>query len=224
MVNSILLRRWYIIMAGLTTVAALQAIIFPRWPTAKPLNQSQLDSQIKSIVQGAERLPSRPPTRTYDFATSAQLIWKFPGGESLTLMRGASRELANFQAAFLARADPSLQIKNRILLSSPLPVASGTQHGLPILQTCVLNESDGQRGIGVTGSQLNKARSELSSGHMQRFYEFLGLSSSSVNSCILVTLKGTSKQSYVDTLPLKKVLKAIVHAIAPSDHPSRQSG
>lgn len=224
MVNQILLHRWYIILATLTTIAASQAIFFPRWPTAKPLSQAELNLQIQSVVPKAQQLPGKPPTRSYDLASSAQLIWKFPDGEVLTLMRGTSRELANFQTAFLSRADPALQIKDRVLVSSPLPLASGRLHGRSILQTCILNGSDGTRGLGVTESQLNNPSSRLSSGTMQRVNEFLGLSLTPANSCVLVTLKAAPSQPEPNKLLLKTVIEAITPSFAHGEQSSRRSG
>lgn len=218
------LRRWYIILASLTTLAATQAIFFPRWPTAIPLNQAVLDQQIKSVIQTAKLLPSKPPTRSYDLASSAQLIWQLSDGEVLSLMQVTSRELANFQTAFLTRADPSLKMKNRVIVSSPFPLASGRQQGRSILQTCILKGSEGQHSVAVTGSQLGNARSQLSSGTMRRLKEFLGLSRTPANSCMLVTLTSAASQSKSDTLLFANVVQTILRSSASGEHSSHRSG
>jgi hypothetical protein len=223
-ISPVLLRRWYFVLAGMGTLAALQAIILPKWPSATPLPQAELDSRIKAGGLNAQKLPSRPPTRTYDLASSTQLVWKLPDGEELTLMQGSSREQMNFQVAFLSRAEPSLQIKNRVIITNPLPLASGQHSNRPILQTCMLRGSDGRRGLGVTGEQLIEARSQLPSSKLQRLYEVLGLKPSAMSTCVLVTLKGSQHQSTISAKLMQNIIQAIAPAVVSLDHAPHQSG
>lgn len=190
--STIILRRWYLFLASLATITTFQAIFFPRWPKAPPLNSTLLNASILSTNIKAKQLPSLPSTRTYDLASSPVLIWKLTDGQELSVVRTSSRDLTNFQLAFLARANSSLAIKNRSIQSTPIPLASGRRQDRPILQTCILPGSDGRRGLGATAEQLRKSQAQIPSTNIDKLLRFLGLPPSTGNSCVIVTLKGTS--------------------------------
>ena len=139
-------------------------------------------------------MPSQPPTRTYDLASSPQLAWRLADGSELSLMRASSRELKDFNVTYLAKTDPRLQLKKTTVETTPLPLAKGHLQDRYALQTCIIPGSNGQPGLGFTGEQIMEARSRQTLLTNQRMLEFLGFPPSMGNSCVVVTLKGAPNQ------------------------------
>ncbi len=210
-VNQILLRRWYIGLAGLSTTLAFLAIAFPRWPRALDLDANTIDSRLNSAGFQAKRLPSRPPTRTYELASSQQLIWQLPNSQELSLMRATSRETTNFQLAYLTRAQPKLQLSQRQLNSNPLPYSSGHQKNKHMLQTCIVIGRKGKSKLGVTQDQLNSAQTQFSSSLSERALTFLVLAPPIRNSCIVATLSSPR----TSPKPQISLFKNIINTITP---------
>jgi hypothetical protein len=220
--SKVILRRWYVALASLATITTFQAIFFPRWPKAQPLSSALLNASIQATDIQAKQLPSLPSTRTYDLASSPLLIWKLTDGQELSVVRTSSRDLTNFQVAFLARANSSLGIKNRRIQSTPIPLASGRRQGRSILQTCMLPGSDGRRGLGATAGQLRKSQAQIPSTTRDKLLKFFGLPPSSGNSCVLVTLKSTTSQTDSNLSRFQALLKSIA-PVASSVETSPQS-
>lgn len=208
-VNPLLLRRWYIGLAGLSTTLAFVAIAFPQWPRALELNAETLNSRLNSAGFQAQRLASRPPTRTYDLASSEQLIWKLPNGRELSLMRATSREYPNFQLAFLTRSQPKLQLNNRKLISTPFPLARGNQDNKNMLQTCIITGNNGQSKLAVSHDQLAEAQSRFTSSLSDRILTFFVMAPASRNSCIIATLSSPRTSAEPEISLFKDILDAI---------------
>ncbi|MFO0017420.1 MAG: hypothetical protein ACK52U_12805 [Synechococcaceae cyanobacterium] len=214
-IDQVILRRWYIALASVSTLAAVVAVVFPRWPRAEPLNAAALNSHLKSSGFQVQQLPSRPPTRTYDLASSHQLIWKLPNNQELSLMRATSREYINFQVAFLARAQPSLKIKKRQLFSTPLPLAKGFRNSTEILQTCIIPARKGQKsGIGVIGEQLAEEQTRLTFSLAQRISSFFLWTPSSRNSCVVMTLTSPRSSSGSNLSLFKNLVNVMTTELA----------
>lgn len=218
--SSAILRRWYLVLASLAIITTSQAIFFPRWPKAKPLDSNLLNTSIQSADINAKKLQSLPPTRTYELASSLLLVWKLTTGQELSVVRVSSRELNHFQVAFLARSNPSLIIKNRIIQSTPIPFASGRRQDQSILQTCILDGSDGRRGLGVTAEQLRKSQAQIPSSTRDKLFKFLGLPPSSGYSCVLVTLKDTAIQTNASLSHFQALLKLIAPVVTSIENTS----
>ena len=223
-VNSVLLRRFYLTLAGLATLAATVAICFPRWPRAEPLNAATLHSRLTSSGLQVKQLQSLAPTRTYDLASSPVLIWKLPYGQQLSLMRASSREFKNFQAAFLSRAQPSLQLEERTVVSTPLPLASGHRKDKMLWQTCILIGQNGDSGFGVTNAQLSDAQSRFSASKVQRMLSFLGVATPPKNTCVLMTISSPRSSPRFDRSTFQTALQAITTELVHYEsHPSKRS-
>lgn len=216
-VNSVLLRRFYLVLAGLATLSAVVAVCFPRWPRAEPLNAATLHSRLKSAGLQVQQLQPLPPTRTYDLASSPLLIWKLPNGQELSLMRASSREYKNFQAAFLSRAQPSLQLEQRRLISNPLPLALGHRKDKKIWQTCILIGQNGDSGFGVTNTQLSDAQSRFTTSKFQRILSFLGVATPPKNTCVLMTIRSPRSSPHFDIYTFQTALQAITNDLVRYD-------
>jgi hypothetical protein len=219
--NQFLLKRWYIALAGLSTILALVAIVLPRWPRALDLNAKTLDSRLNSAGFQLKRLPSRASTRSYDLASSELLIWKLADAQELSLMRATSREIPNFQVAFLTRAQPKLQLNNRRLNSAPIPFASGHQDNKNMIQTCILVGSKGQTELGVSHEQLNLIQARFSQSLSQRIFTFFVMAPPTRNSCIVATLSSPRNSPKPDILLFKKIIDTIIGDFTP--HASNSS-
>jgi hypothetical protein len=210
-VNKTFLRRWYIGRACFSTPWALLAIAFPRWPRALDLNAEALDSRLNSAGFQIQRLPSRAPTRTYDLASSQQIIWKLANGQELSLMRATSREHLNFQLAFLTRAQPKLQLNQRQLSTDPMPFARGHQDKKNMIQTCIVIGGKGKSELGVSHEQLNNVQSRLASSLTDRIATFLVMAPPSRNSCVVATLSSQRTSPEPDI----SLFKNLIHTIIP---------
>jgi hypothetical protein len=211
--SPVVLRPWYLVLASMAIMTSIQAIFFPRWPKAQPLDSTLLNARIQSTDNNAKQLQSLQPTRTYDLASSSLLLWKLTDGEDLSVVRTSSRDLTHFQVAFLARANPSLIIKNRVVQSTPIPFVRGRSQDRPTLQTCILDGSDGHRGLGATAEQLRKSQAQIPTSTREKLFDFLGFPPSSGNSCVLVTIKGATMQTDTKTTLFR--FQALLKAIAP---------
>lgn len=216
-VNLVFLRRSYFVLAGLATLAALVAICFPRWPRAQPLNAAALHLRLKSAGLQVQQLQSRPPTRTYDLASSPLLLWKLPDGQELSLMRGSSREFKNFQVAFLARAQPSLQLEKRKLITTPFPLALGNRKGKKIWQTCILVGQNGDTGFGVTNTQLSDAQSGFTASKVQRILAFIGVNTPPKNTCVLMSISAPPSSPHLELSTFQTALQAITSELVQGD-------
>lgn len=222
-INSVFLRRWYLVLACLGTLAAFVAICFPRWPRAQPLNSAALHTRLQAAALQVKQLPSRPSTRTYDLASSPQLVWALPYGQELSLMRASSREYKNFQAAFLSRAQPSVQLEQRNIVTTPFPFAVGQKKDKTLWQTCILIGPNRDFGFAVTNVQLNDVQSRFSSTKLQRIASFIGVNTPPKNTCVLMTLSAPRSSPLPDVSTFQTALQAVTNELTQpeSKHPKR---
>ncbi len=190
-----LMVRWYGILAAIAALLAAKAIVMPRWPAAPdPLPQGELEASLRD--QGLTPSPTPAPTtagwpaeRGYQLSTSAPVIISLRDGFELIMMAATVRQRFSLQTGFIGRDQPSLKLKNRRLINSPVPSAAGLVQGQPTLQTCLVRGPGQTAGFGVTRVQLTPLTDQGSTGRV-RLERLVGLRPNRSYGCTLISLRG----------------------------------
>jgi len=194
------LRAIYSILAVIASVAATKALIWPRWPETRPLDQKAITEALNDAGIHATPLKPLAAKRNAELATSAVIGYALDEGLELRLMRGSARKRLNFQTAFLATLHPELQLKQRQLLAGPPPSAFGFVVNQPALQTCLVQESQASEAFGTTGEELMALVDQASQSKWSRLRSIAGLQSNRNYECILIQAKNTNKL----TIPINR--------------------
>ncbi|MEB3199701.1 MAG: hypothetical protein VKK62_04120 [Synechococcaceae cyanobacterium] len=210
-----LLVRWYGGLAIIAVAVTVKALIWPRWPSAAPLDRGAISTALSTAGIAATPLPDKPATRTYDLASSPLLAWRLANGDELRLMRSSSRERSNLNAAFLARAQPTLPLKQRQQVSTPVDGAVGRNEGRQARLTCLMPLPTGQPGFALTHVQMETLLSNNPAPRASRLREVFGLTPSTGYSCVLIGLRGARSSS---PLPDAGSWKRLLNALAPVFH------
>lgn len=206
MITPPLLVRWYATLATISALLATQAIVFPRWQAAPgPLPTKQLEAELQEakLLSPTKRPSSTTPwpaKRRYELASSAPAVFPLQGGFELTLMNGTVRQRFNFQASTMARAQPSLHLKKRRLIATPVPTATGMAQDRPAFQTCLVSGPGLVRAFGVTREQLAANADQLSSGIDSAVARVIGLEPNRTYACTLISLRGPKGEPPSDRL------------------------
>jgi hypothetical protein len=202
------------VMASIAVLFALKSILWPRWPTASPLNSKAVAPKLVDNGFDAQPLPKLPAKRNYDWATSEGLAYGIGEGQTLRLVRGTGRERLAFSASVLAASDPSLRLQKRILLASQPPSAKGINQGTPVRQTCLVIGKANQGGYGVTGTELLPLIDQLPTDRSDRLRSLLGLQLPRRYECVLISVSGGRPGSGgIDDERWQKLLNAIRPAL-----------
>jgi hypothetical protein len=196
----------YTVLVLATSVAALQAMVWPRWPSAQPLDQESL---AKALVDGgfaSAPLPPLPAKRDAELATSSAIGFSMPNGMELRVMRGTARRRFNFQTAFLARSYSQLKITNRDLSSQSPPTAIGLIQNQHARQTCFVEGEAGNQPFGVTRDELAPLIDKASTGNGLK--SILGLQPNRNYQCVLI--QATSRaDAAIDQPTWRRILTAV---------------
>jgi len=187
------LRYLYAILAIATAIAGTKAMVWPRWPNAKSLNQEAIFKALSN--EGFKALTLKPyaAKRNAELATSEGIGYSLDNGFQLRLMRGTARQRFNFQTAFLTTLHPNLQLKQRKLHSGIPAYTIGIAQQKPTLQTCLVQGYGGKQGFGVTREQLTSLVDKISKTKSNGLKSFIGLSPNRDYQCILVQASTTNK-------------------------------
>lgn len=202
------------LMASIAVLFALKSILWPRWPTASPLNAKAVAQKLQVNGFAAQPLPQLPAKRHYDWATSEGLAYGIGEGQTLRLVRGIGRERLAFNASVLAASDASLRLQKRILLAGQPPSAKGINGGTAVRQTCLVIGKANQGGYGLTAAQLLPLIDRLPSDRRDRFRSLLGLQLPRSYECVLISVSGGRPGSGgIDDERWQKLLNAIRPAL-----------
>ncbi len=181
----------YSIFALIASVAATKAIIWPRWPVARPLDQQAMTKALTDA--GLDIIPLKPlaAKRNAEIATSTAVGYSLGNELELRLLRGVALKRFNFQAAFLSTLHPELQLKQRHLSAGPPPSAIGLVGNQPALQTCLVQEIQGSDAFGVTGEELTTLIDRASQSRWSKLRSIAGLQPNRNYECILIQAKST---------------------------------
>jgi len=185
------LRALYSILAVIASVAATKALIWPRWPVARPLDQQTMTKALNDAGLHATELKPLTAKRNAELATSAVIGYSLHDGLELRLMRGVARKRFNFQAAFLTTLHPDLQIKQRNLSAGLPPYAFGSIQKQPALQTCLVQDDQASEAFGVTGEELTILIDRKVQPEWSRLKSIIGLRPIRNYECILIQAKNT---------------------------------
>lgn len=225
------LARWLAFLAALATLAALQAVVFPRWPRAKPLPQQHLLASVQRADSQAKPLTlpekERQASRSHDLAVSETLAFRFGDGEELRVLRGTSRERAKFAIDTFTAKRPELKLRNSTL-SGPPARTSGVIQGRPALQTCLVALSPVAQGFGVDAAQLAPLVDQAAQGREAALRRILGLQDNRDYSCVLISLRSgnagpvslTRWNQLVQVLPAALLPQASTKAAPANGNPS----
>lgn len=216
-----LLIRCFGALAGLACLAALQAMLLPRWPRAQELQRAPIEQALGRAGFQPVALPALPATRGYELSSSTTLGYELGGGLQLRLRRGAVRERKNVQIAFIGRDRPELSLEQRHLLEGPPPTASGRVGNQPALQTCLVPEAPGAHAYGVTWEQIPAAVDRMAGGSRAALRRVIGLQPNRSYACVLISLRST-EGSPVSMATWHRLLDALEPALLPAPlHPER---
>lgn len=218
------LQIWLGLLAGLASLAALQASLLPRWPLARPLSSTAITAALRQAGISAEPLPAATADasqgqRTHELATSAPLAWRLnaestgPAGIELRLMRGTVRRRGNLQAALIGRDRQDLKLERRRLEPGPPPFARGTIAGRDGLHTCWVATPPARGGYGVTAEQLLFLVDSQSLSWQNTLQRLIGLQPNREHSCVLISLR-SGNAAPLPTGPLPALLNALPNALA----------
>ena len=208
------LRIWFGVLAGLASLAAVQASLLPRWPRAQPLPEAAISQALRQaglasspLAEGAE---TEQGSRSLVFATSAPLAYRLNDGSELRLLRGASRLGTDLTPDLFASIHKNFQLEDSRQDPGPPPVARGTIKGRQALQTCWVATSSPGGGFGVTWMQLGSLIDNQARGLRSKPLRLIGLQQHRDYTCVLISLRsGSANALPADLMPkLLKVLPA----------------
>jgi hypothetical protein len=225
------LQLWLGLLAGVASLAALQASLLPRWPRAEPLPAAAaISGVLRKAGIAAEPLPNGPDislgARSLELASSSTLAFRLTGGgegAELRLLRGTARHRYNIHTAMFARDNKNLRLEQRRLLPGPPPLARGTIAGRDGLHTCWVETPSPGGSYGVTSEQLAPLVDRQAQGWQPALLRVIGLQPNRDFSCVLISLRsGSSAPLPPAILPgLLSALPTALQAVDPTDAATR---
>jgi hypothetical protein len=204
------LRKFYCILAVVSTLAAAQAMLFPRWPQASSISSEKLNlfiSNVASIGNSINSTIIKPDHSNYNTSHSPVVALKINSSSSLFLTNTQVRDRADFSLSFITDSITSLKLAGSAIKSKqpPFSLSEQTKAGTTF-QTCFVPGNALTSNFGFSQDQLSLAVDQLKSTEDNLgLKRFLGLSPSRRYQCMLVTLKSTlprqeSYQLWLDLL------------------------
>ena len=185
------LRALYSILAVIASVAATKAMIWPRWPVARPLDQQAMTKALNDANFDATQLNPLAAKRNAELATSAAIGYSLDDGLELRLMRGVARKRFNFQTAFFTTLHSELQLKQRNLSAGPPPYVFGLIQKQPAFQTCLVQVDQATEAFGATGEELTILIDREGQSKWSRLKTIAGIKPIRNYECILIQAKST---------------------------------
>jgi hypothetical protein len=204
------LRKFYCILAVVSTLAAAQAMLLPRWPQASSISSEKLNLFISNVASNGNSINStiiKPDHSNYNTSHSPVVALKVNSSSSLFLTNTQVRDRADFSLSFITDSITSLKLVGSAIKSKEPPffLSEQTKAGTTF-QTCFVAGNALTSNFGFSQDQLSLAVDQLKSTEDNLgLKRFLGLSPSRRYQCMLVTLKSTlprqeSYQLWLDLL------------------------
>ena len=204
------LRKFYCILAVVSTLALAQSMLFPRRPQASRISSEKLNSFTANVASNENSINStilKSDHSDYDISHSSIVSLKINSNSNLFLTNAQVRDRADFSVSFITDSIKSLKLSTSAIKSKqpPFSLSEQTKAGTTF-QTCFVSGTSSPSNFGFSQDQLSLAVDQL------KFTEdnlglkrFLGLSPSRRYQCMLVTLKSTlprqeSYQLWLDLL------------------------
>jgi hypothetical protein len=144
--------------------------------------------------------PISQPKRSQELSVSAPLVFRFPGGEELRLVRGTFRQRYSLQAAGIAAMSPGLALEGRQLLVHKPPSAQGRLQGHPARQTCFVPHALQPAAYGVTWEQLLPLADSPTLGRKAKLRRLIGTQANYNYGCVLVSLRSAQDRPVPEDL------------------------
>ncbi|MFM7268150.1 MAG: hypothetical protein ACKOZT_06130 [Cyanobium sp.] len=201
------------LLAGSAALLAIKSLLWPRWPSAQPLQPEVISNALQTA--GFEARPQRPlpAHRSYERSTSAGLRFAIGEGQSLSLIRGRVRERLTLQAALLANADPGSRLQQRRLVNGPPRSALGTLAGAPTRQTCLVVGKKGSSDVAVVGDALLQLVEQQPRSRADRLESLLGLRQPLDYGCVLISVSSAPAQGAISEPRWQRLLMALQQAL-----------
>lgn len=214
--SSLPLRSWFMALALIASAAALQAIVWPRWPRVAPLRAAPIQAALLQAGWPVTLTTAVAARRGYEISSSPVLSTRLPdGGERLKLVAAAVRQRDSFQLAFISRDLPGLALKKRQLTPGPPASASGRLGGGLARQTCLVSGLPGHSGLAVSKDDLTAASDRLSAGGRRtQLLRLAGLTAHRRNDCVLISLQADAGKPLPSEKRWLKLLQVLQPALA----------
>lgn len=188
------LKNLYFFLAVISTLAAIQSMMFPRWPEATKISLDKLN-RFKSNLQinGSVVKTSLLKTDHSGFNLSHTPITSLsiqPNAD-LLLTNVQVRDRNNFSISYMTDSIKSLQLNKSATLNklSPFYLSEISPTGATF-QTCLVSGNSLPSNFGVGQEQLSLAVDQVKSSEKNiGIKRLLGLSPSRRYQCMLITLK-----------------------------------
>jgi len=204
------LTKFYCVLAVISTLAATQAMLFPRWPKASSISSDKLNRFISNVTSNGNPInPSIIKSDHSDYNVSHSSIVGFwiNSNSNLFLTNAQVRDRADFSVSFITDSIKSLKLSASAIQGNQPPFSLSEQNKAgTTYQTCFVAGHSSPSNFGLNQDQLGLAVDQVKSIEENLgLKRFLGLSSSRRYQCMLVTLKSTlprqeSYQLWLDLL------------------------
>ena len=188
------LKNFYGILAILSTVAATQSMIFPRWPDAYKISTEKLDQLIENVSSNGQivkTLATLGNHSDYNVSHTAITSLKINSNSDLTFANVQVRDRKDLSVSHITESIKSLQLsKSAITSKQPPYFLSDTQPSGTTYQTCFVQGNPWPDGFAVSQDGLTSAVDQVKSSEANlAIKRFLGLSPSRNYQCMLITLR-----------------------------------
>jgi hypothetical protein len=195
------LKNFYGILALLSTVAATQSIIFPRWPDASKISTEKIDQFMANISYNGHTVKASTTLGNhsdYNVSHTSIISSKINSNSDLLFTNVQVRDRKDLSVSHITESIKSLQLtKSAIMSKQPPYFLSDTQPSGTTYQTCFVQGNPWPFGLAVNQDTLTLAVDQAKSLETNlAIKRFLGLSPSRNYQCILIILK--------TTLPIKE--------------------
>lgn len=190
------LKNFYGCLALLSTLAAAQSIVFPRWPQASKIPPEKINNFKANVSANGKEIRSLPTLAAYStYNVSSSPITRLMIGPSsnLFLTNVQVRDRKNMEVSYITETLKSLQLSKSANTSRQAPIfLTEVNPEGSSFQTCLVPNSTLSYKVEVNQDQLSSAVDSLSSNTQNlAIRRFLGLSPSRRYECMLITLKTT---------------------------------
>lgn len=182
------LARYFSILCCLAFIAALQAILLPRWPRVQSLDGDKFYNALADAGLKPTLLPSTEPQSNFDMSISNILGYQIANGNTLRIFHAQVRERLKFNVRDITSMSSSMQLK------SPRPYAAnsytlvGAIDSKPAFQTCVVAGVPKSLSYGLGFESLGIAVDRRDGKPQQAPFQILGFRPNRSYDCYLVTV------------------------------------
>jgi hypothetical protein len=190
------LRNFYGILAVISTLAATQSMIFPRWPEAAKISTDKLNRFLATVSSNGHNVNSLTPLAKhsdYNLSHTPIARFKIDSDSDLTLTNVQVRDRKDLDVSHITESIKSLHLKQSTSSSKQPPFfLSETTPSGTTFQTCFVPSTPWPLGLAVNQDQLTLAVDQVKSSEKNlSIKQFLGLSPSRRYQCMVITLKTT---------------------------------